>query len=183
MAAIERIAYEFCEQAAANDVIYVEARYCPHLLLADVFNNSKVDYINHNSKIAEVENVTVHAIVEAVNRGFARGEKDFGVIARSILSCIRGKPEWSREILELCVEFREKGVVGIDIAGNEGGIEIIEGEENGKTFWMISIEDVLKTFLFLQRSVCLTKKMLKYSVKQLNWVFTVLYMLVKLVQH
>jgi adenosine deaminase len=34
LSAIERIAYEFCEDKAKNGVLYAEARYSPHLLLA-----------------------------------------------------------------------------------------------------------------------------------------------------
>jgi adenosine deaminase len=33
--AIERVAYEFCEDKARNGVLYVEARYSPHFLLAE----------------------------------------------------------------------------------------------------------------------------------------------------
>ena len=40
-------------------------------------------------------------------------------------------PEWSQEILDLCIQFRDHGVVGIDIAGDEGGEKIIQDEENG----------------------------------------------------
>lgn len=34
MKAIERAAYEFCEDEAQNGVIYVEARYAPHFWLS-----------------------------------------------------------------------------------------------------------------------------------------------------
>ena len=40
----------------------------------------------------EQERVSPKAIVEAVNRGLERGAHDFGVIARSILCCIRSAP-------------------------------------------------------------------------------------------
>ena len=68
--AIERIAYEFCETQFNDGVIYVEARYCPHLFMPSVEGGS---------------DFTPKTIVEAVNKGFARGEKDFGIIACSIL--------------------------------------------------------------------------------------------------
>ena len=35
LVAIERIAREFCEDAAHNGVLYVESRFCPHLLLPE----------------------------------------------------------------------------------------------------------------------------------------------------
>jgi adenosine deaminase len=33
--AIERVAYELCEDKARNGALYVETRYCPHFLLAE----------------------------------------------------------------------------------------------------------------------------------------------------
>lgn len=41
--AIKRIAYEFVEMKAKEGVVYVEVRYCPHLLA-----NSKVEPIPWN---------------------------------------------------------------------------------------------------------------------------------------
>ena len=35
MAAVERIAVEFCEDAAYNGVLYVESRFCPNFLVGD----------------------------------------------------------------------------------------------------------------------------------------------------
>lgn len=59
------------------------------------------------------------AIVEAVNRGLKKGAEDFGVIARSILCCMRQMPDFSKEVVSLCQEFANDGVVGIDLAGDE----------------------------------------------------------------
>ena len=75
--------------------------------------------------------MTPAAVVEAVNRGLARGEAETGLVCRSILSCIRGVPQWSNQILELCLRYRHQGVVGIDIAGNESGAEPIPDEDKG----------------------------------------------------
>lgn len=108
--AIERIAYEFCEDAANQGIIYFEARYSPHLLSSDA-GCSKHPICG--------ERVTPRMVVESVKKGLQDGERDFHVKARSILCCIRGHPEWSKEVLELCDEFRDQGVVGIDVAGDE----------------------------------------------------------------
>jgi len=35
LSSIERVAYEFCEDKAKNGVLYVEARYSPHFLVAE----------------------------------------------------------------------------------------------------------------------------------------------------
>jgi len=105
MAAIERIAVEFCEDAAYNGLLYVESRFCPNFLVGDSGSLSSDD------------------VVEAVLRGFKRGEEEFGVVARVILCCIRGLPQFSEDVLRLCVKYKEKGVVGMDIAGDEEGLD------------------------------------------------------------
>ena len=78
--AMERIAYEFCEDQSLCGVLYFEVRYSPHLLCT-------TDLQQPEEKI-----VPPRDIVEAVNRGLKRGERDFGVIARSILCCMRHMP-------------------------------------------------------------------------------------------
>ncbi len=108
-AAMERVALEFCEDAAANGLVYVEARFCPHLI------------VNSSPKQGEA---TADDILEAVLRGFAQGRADFGVHVEALLCCIRGLPQFDRDILRLCEKYRGRGVVGIDIAGDEGGLEV-----------------------------------------------------------
>ena len=112
MEAIERISYEFCQYQSEEGVIYAEARYTPHLLMSD-----------HQTAFP---NVTLKSIVEAVNKGLTRGEKDFGVVARSILTCIGTHPKWNEEILDLAVQFKDKGVVGIDIVPGLLGVPELE---------------------------------------------------------
>ena len=46
--------------------------------------------------------------------------------------------EWSTEILDLCEEYKEKGVVGIDIAGNEFKEENM-AKESGMFFFAFII--------------------------------------------
>lgn len=140
---IERMAYEFCEMQAQEGVIYAEARYCPFLLMPDSFNQA--DFISQGSEDSNLHSqvsITTSQVVEAVNKGFHRGEKDFNLIVRTILCCIRGKPEWSEKILDLCIQFKGKGVVGIDIAGNEAGENPIEEEESG-----LSVKKLFKCLL------------------------------------
>ena len=77
---MERIAYEFCEDQSLCGVLYFEVRYSPHELCT-------TDLEQPEEKL-----VLPRDIVEAVNRGLKRGEHDFGVIARSILCCMRHMP-------------------------------------------------------------------------------------------
>jgi adenosine deaminase len=58
--------------------------------------------------------------VSAVLKGLERGRKDFGV-ASGLLICAMRNMDVSLEMAELAVDFRERGVVGFDLAGEEGG--------------------------------------------------------------
>lgn len=113
VAAIERIAHEFCEDEALSGVLYFEVRYCPHLLCT-------------TESVGEDNRVSPRDVVQAVIRGLKRGERDFGVKARSILCCMRDKPGWSLEILSLCQEFSKDGIVGMDLAGDDSCEKILD---------------------------------------------------------
>ncbi|XP_023335547.1 adenosine deaminase [Eurytemora carolleeae] len=103
--AMERVAWEFCEDIASNGILYVEARFCPHLLVNP----------------AKEGEPTADDILEATLRGFSRGEAEFGICIRTILCCIRGLPAADADILRQCNKYRDQGVVGLDIAGDEAG--------------------------------------------------------------
>ena len=60
--AIKRISLEFCEDIAANGVLYVEARFCPHLMLDD-----------------KNPDVTARHVVNAVLESFKKGEQLYGI--------------------------------------------------------------------------------------------------------
>lgn len=124
--AIERVAYEMCEDQARNNVIYFEARYSPHLL-ANTVNNSVATL--HGHVYDKKGPLSPKEVVDAVYRGFARGEKEFRVNARSILCCICGFPDWNDEVLELAKDMKNKGVVGIDVAGWSSGADEQYGDD------------------------------------------------------
>lgn len=107
--AIERIAYEFCEDASRQKVVYSEVRYCPHLLSTSYGVSQEL----------KVPPLMPRDVVMCVNKGLSRGSAAFNLTVRSILCCFRGHSEWSNEILDLCIEFSTQGVVGIDLAGDE----------------------------------------------------------------
>uniref|UniRef100_A0A915DN44 adenosine deaminase n=1 Tax=Ditylenchus dipsaci TaxID=166011 RepID=A0A915DN44_9BILA len=87
--ALERIAYELCEDQAHNSVVYFEVRYSPHLLS---------NVTEHTNWTADQLNPV--EVVEAVNVGLARGQKDFQVKCNSILCCIQGYPQYNKEVLD-----------------------------------------------------------------------------------
>ena len=100
--ALERVAYETLEDMKNDGVVYLETRFAP------VFHRQKG---LHNE-----------TIVKAVLRGLERGNKDFGVDYGLLLCAMRSMdPKISQEIAELAVDFRSQGVVGFDLAGEEGG--------------------------------------------------------------
>jgi adenosine deaminase len=98
--ALERVAYEMMEDMKKDGVVYVETRYAP------------VFHTDHGLHWDET--------VNAVLRGLDRGKKDFGVEYGLIISAMRNM-NLSQEMAELAVDFRERGVVGFDLAGEEGG--------------------------------------------------------------
>ena len=98
--ALFRTAYELAEDCAKENVRYVEVRYSPML------------HTERGLRLAD--------IVEAVLQGLRKGEHDFGVRSGVILCGIRSiSPEASMRMAELCVAFKNRGVVGFDLAGAE----------------------------------------------------------------
>jgi adenosine deaminase len=98
--ALERVAYEQAEDLSKDGVVYFETRFAP------VFHTKK--------------GLTHQQVVTAVLKGLARGHKDFGVHSGLIICAMRNM-NVSLEMAELAVDFRERGVVAFDLAGEEGG--------------------------------------------------------------
>jgi len=100
--ALERVAFELAEDAAADGVRYIEVRYAPVL----------------NTR----EGLTLEQAVEAPLHGLARAERMHGVVGRVIVCALRHMPlSVSQELAELAVAYRHHGVVGFDLAGGEVG--------------------------------------------------------------
>src|SRR5438552_16053154 len=64
--------------------------------------------------------LTHQQVVSAVLKGLDRCRKDFGV-HRGLIICAMRNMNTSLEMAELAVDFRERGVLGFDLAGEEGG--------------------------------------------------------------
>ncbi|MCD6384397.1 adenosine deaminase [Candidatus Sumerlaeota bacterium] len=113
--ALTRVAYELLEDCAKENVWYIEVRFSPIL---------------HTKKGLKL----IH-IMDAVIEGLARGEKDFGVKWGIIISGIREiSPDISVRLAELCVAYKNRGVVGFDLAGSE---EAHPAKEHLKAFYTI----------------------------------------------
>ena len=98
--AIERVAYECAHDLAADGVVYAEVRFAPEL------------HIEAGLQLQEV--------LDAVLAGFERGAAGTDLTIYAICSAMRTAAH-SREIAELAVANRDRGVVGFDIAGAEAG--------------------------------------------------------------
>ncbi len=97
---LERIAYELAEDAAAENVRYMEVRYSPVL----------------NSQ----QGLPLTEAVEAPLRGLRRAEEEFDIRTGIIICGIRNmSPETSRDLADLTVAFKHRGVVAFDLAGAE----------------------------------------------------------------
>jgi adenosine deaminase len=98
--ALTRVAAECAEDLAADGVVYAEVRFAPEL------------HVTRGLSLAEV--------VEAVLEGFRIGSAGRGIRVYALLTAMRTAAR-SLEIAELAVRYRDRGVVGFDIAGAEAG--------------------------------------------------------------
>ena len=98
--ALRRVAEECAEDLASDGVVYAEVRFAPEL---------------HTER-----GLTLDEVVEAVLCGFASGSKNRPIRVYALLTAMRTAAR-SLEIAELAVKYRDRGVVGFDIAGAEAG--------------------------------------------------------------
>jgi adenosine deaminase len=98
--ALEQVAYEQAEDLSRDGVVYFETRFAP------IFHTRKG--LSHQQ------------VVSAVLKGLERGRKEIG-ISSGLIICAMRNMDVSLEMAELAVDFRERGVVGFDLAGEEGG--------------------------------------------------------------
>ena len=113
--ALTRTAYELIEDVAKENVRYIEIRYSPIL---------------HTEK-----GMSLGESVEAVREGLQRGRKDFGVESGIIVCGIRNiSAAASLKLADLTVRYKNKGVVGFDLAGAE---ENFPAKDHQEAFYMI----------------------------------------------
>ena len=99
-ASLERVAFELLEDAAKENVKYIEIRFAP---------------LFHQKQGLELEQ-----IIESVLRGVKRGEDSYEIKGNLILSFLKFMPvETIQPVLEAAKKFIGKGVVAVDLAGNE----------------------------------------------------------------
>lgn len=95
-----RIAYELAEDCASENVKYVEVRFSPIL---------------HTRR-----GLKMNDIIESVIGGLKKAARDFGIRSGIIVCGIRNMdPKSSLELARLAVNYKNRGVVGFDLAGAE----------------------------------------------------------------
>ena len=95
-----RVAKECAEDLAEDGCVYAEIRFAPSLFT--------------------MQKLSVHEVIEAVLSGFSEGSSGTNLTLRTIITAMRTSND-SKTIAQAAVDFRDKGVVGFDIAGREVG--------------------------------------------------------------
>ena len=102
---LHRVASECAQDLAADGVVYAEVRWAPEQHVSD--------------------GLRLYEVIEATLEGFAHGVQAASEAGRQIrigaLATAMRHAARSREIAELAVAYRDRGVVGFDIAGAEAG--------------------------------------------------------------
>ncbi len=99
--AMERIAYEFVIDAAADNTRYVEVRYCPAL---------------HTPSLSLTQ--AIEAPLEGIRRAQAETDTNVGIIISGLRTL---PPAVSLDLAKVAVDYRTEGVVAFDLAGAEFG--------------------------------------------------------------
>ena len=120
---LERISYELMEDLANDNIYYAEIRFSPIL---------------HTKNGMSIEEA-----LKAVKKGLERGSKSYGTKYGIIICCIRSiNPIISIELAELAVIYKNKGVVGFDLAGAENNYP---AKKHKEAFYIIRNNNVNTT--------------------------------------
>jgi adenosine deaminase len=98
---IRRMAYEIVEDAANDNVHYLELRFSPQALSR-----------YQGFPLAEVTDWVIDAVHQAAN--------DYGMEVRLIVTLVRHDPvEQAKKVAEIALSRHNEGIVGLDLAGDE----------------------------------------------------------------
>lgn len=110
-----RATYELIEDCAKENILYLEIRFSPIL------------HIEKGLKLTQV--------IDAVLEGKRRGEKDFDITVGIIICGLRHTtPDISLTLAELAVAYKNRGIVGFDLAGAEDGFP---AKDHKESFYLI----------------------------------------------
>lgn len=131
LAALEALACRFVAQQAANNVLYTEVRYSPHVLTRSGRNDDLCQECGVSPK--PERDAEARAVVEAITRGLRRGVAEHpGTEIVQILCFMDARPQWATSLQSLATDAAPSAdlstcpVVGVDIAAGESHFS--EGE-------------------------------------------------------
>lgn len=98
---IHRVTREAIEDAARDNVTYMELRFTPVAL-------------------SRAERFPLHDVIDWVCESSAKAAEEFGITVKLIASVNRHEsPELAEQVAWLAAGHKERGIVGLDLAGNE----------------------------------------------------------------
>lgn len=104
---IERVTREAIADAAADNIRYLELRFTPVAL-------------------SRAEGFSLEEVMDWVLAAAKNAEREFGVLTRLIASINRHESvRIAQKVAQLAVDRRDKGIVGLDLAGNESGFSAL----------------------------------------------------------
>ncbi|MGE4290013.1 MAG: adenosine deaminase [Salinivirgaceae bacterium] len=113
--ALIRATYELAEDCAAENIWYLEIRFSPIL------------HVKKDLKLTQV--------IDAVLEGKHRAEKNFNMKIGIIICSLRHTdPNISLTLAELAVAYKNRGVLGFDLAGAEDGFP---AKDHKESFYLI----------------------------------------------
>ena len=99
--AVKRVAYEAVVDAATDNVKYLELRFSP-------------------SSLAHAQSFPLHEVTEWVIEAVEQAQAETGVVARLLCAAVRHDSyDLAREVIEIAIAYRSRGIVGVDLAGDE----------------------------------------------------------------
>jgi len=99
--AVARVAYEAVADAVADNVRYLELRFCP-------------------ATLAEAQGFTLSDVTDWVCQAIQQACQDFPITVKLILCLVRERDlPIAETIVDLAIAGRERGIVGVDLAGDE----------------------------------------------------------------
>lgn len=100
--ALERCMFEYLEDASKDNIKYIEARFSPALHLQ--------------------KSLSLNQVMHAILSGKKQAEKQFGIKSNLIICGLRQNDiQKNIELAQLAVNYKKKGVVAFDLAGEEIG--------------------------------------------------------------
>ncbi len=97
---LQAAAYQLLRDAAAENVMYIEVRFAP------IFS------VN--------EQMDLDTVIKSVLKGMRRAREDFAVHSSLILCAMRHlAPQQGMQLVDVAKQYKNSGVGGIDLAGNE----------------------------------------------------------------